>query len=375
MKDKITSSSRLPGLFEKNGIYYYRTGTGKNRKCYSLQTRDYAEAVKRALEIKSAAPLHRKGELQAMIDEFVEHKSSRGKHSRFSTTEKAGVLTRFAKFCGDHCSLQHLSPQKIGEYFADCQRRELASSTLAGYKATLHGFFSWCRDEKRMLVSEFLKALAGFHFEATARKDFLPLEQIRVLINACTDDRIKYVLICGAYLGMRKNEIIESRTSWFDFNRNVCFIQNCDEQTAKCDGLDTFRIKNGHEREVPITRDVQDWLKSFVSGKEYCLASDARRGRSKYRYDYERPFKDFLKAQGLVHVSSHTLRHSFATNLAILNVAIGKIAAMLGDSIKTTEKHYARFIPDQSSVDVFSAAPSPPPIPQSPVTQELAQAA
>jgi len=299
MKDKTHSSSRLPGLFEKTGIFYYRTGSGKNRKCYSLQTRDYAEAVKRALEIKAAAPLHRKGELLTAIDEFVEHKASRGKHSRFSTAEKAGVLTRFAKFCGEHCSLQHLSPQKIGEYFADCQRRGLASSTLAGYKATLHSFFSWCRDERRMLVNGFLKALKDFHFQSTARKDYLPLDQIRGLIDACTDDRIKYVVICGAYLGMRKNEIIESRATWFDFQRNVCFIQNCDEQTAKRTGLDDFKIKNGHEREVPITRDVRDWLKTFVSEKEYCLASDARRGRSKYRYDYERPFKDFLKAQGL----------------------------------------------------------------------------
>ena len=352
---KRKSCTQLTGLYrKKSGIYQYRPQVNGKRTAFSLRTKDFEEAIHRALLIKDTTPVQTKDSLLSLVEEFVRFKENKGKFSRFSVSDKYGMLKRFATFCGDNIPVGSMNPKKIGEFFADCENRSLAQSTLSGYKTNIQSFFSWCNEEKRLHVHHFISALKEFEFVSEARTDYIPQSEINRLLNECDDEVVKYVLICGAFLGMRKNEIIESRREWFDFDRQICRVQNCNAKKAQAESLDLFRVKNKKERDVPIIPELQEWLARFVEGKEYCLASGKRRGKSKYRFNYEKRFKTFLKKKGMLHVSSHTLRHSFATNLAIGNVRIEKIASMLGDSIKTTEKHYARFIPDQSSVGILS---------------------
>jgi integrase len=112
--------------------------------------------------------------------------------------------------------------------------------------------------------------------------------------------------------------------------------------------------KNGKERRVPISGSALEWLKSYVSTKDqHCLAPDSGTGKSRYRYDFREKFDSLMKTVfPSKSVGTHTLRHSFAINLAINNTAIGFITQDLGDSVKTTEKHYAQFLPTRGSVDV-----------------------
>ncbi len=170
-------------------------------------------------------------------------------------------------------------------------------------------------------------------------------------------NQLGYILICGAFLGLRKNEIINSRSSWFKFDQNVpeCFVQNLEKTKAQELNLDLFRIKNRKERRIPISPNVLPWLKQYVSTMEqYCIKPDYRRGKNRYRYDYKRKFNAHVKKIfPQKKIGSHTLRHSFATNLAINNTAIGFIAAYLGDSVKTTEEHYAQFLPTVRSVEAL----------------------
>ena len=62
-----------------------------------------------------------------------------------------------------------------------------------------------------------------------------------------------------------------------------------------------------------------------------------------------------MQRNGVGHITLHDLRRGGATNLAINDVNIGKIAALIGDSIKTTEKNYAKYLPSQSHVDLLTA--------------------
>jgi len=343
----------LKGLYQQNGWFYFRTTINGVKRFFALGTKNYMEAYSKALRIKEAQPINYKGSINHAVRSFLSYKISRGRYSRFSVRDKGRFLERFAEYCGANHPLESLKPKVIENFFLDCKKQGLAESTLAGYKSTLQSFFQWCIDERHLFMDGFIKVLKSFYFVTKARKDYLKQEQITHLLRVSPNDDITYVIICGALFGMRKNEIIESRSCWFDFDAGHCHIQNCDAQEAKRKGLDPFRIKNGRERKVPIYGPVVDWLRNFVAGKEYCLASEKRRGKSKYRYNYEIGFKKFLKEQNMGWVSSHTLRHSFATNLACKNISIGYIAEMLGDSIRTTEKHYAQFLPTQSTVNVL----------------------
>jgi integrase len=84
------------------------------------------------------------------------------------------------------------------------------------------------------------------------------------------------------------------------------------------------------------------------------LASDKRRGKSRYRFDPKKKFDAFMQRNGVGHITLHDLRRSFATNLAINNMNIEKIAKLIGDSIKVTEDNYAKYLPRRFELDFLT---------------------
>jgi integrase len=328
----------------------------RKRVSFNLQTKDYGEAVTKALEIlKNKQNYSYKGSLEAAINEFIKHKEGKNKFTSNSATGKKGILMNFAKIVDPTVPISTLSPAHISRFFT--VKGDCAESTKAGYKATLQSFLTWCIDEKKLFIEPSRESLKAYSYEFQARKNYLSLEEIQKLINASTDNEITYILICGAYLGMRKNEIINSRSCWFKFDAAtpVCYIQNLDKSNAEKLGLDPFKVKS-KQREVPISPSIHEWLKKFLSDKpEYALAPNSRKGNHRYRYDYRKKFETFVKkASPEKDFGSHTLRTSFATNLAMNNTAIGFIEEYLGDSVKTTEKHYAQFLPTTKSVETLT---------------------
>ena len=326
------------------------------RVSFNLQTKDYGEAVTKALEIlKNKQSFSYKGSLEAAINEFIIHKEEKNRFSANSLIGKKGILMDFAKIVGMSIPIGTLSPTHISKFFT--AKGDCAESTKAGYKATLQSFLTWCIGEKKLFINASRDSLKSYTYTIQAKKKYLTLEEIQEVIDASTDDEITYILICGAFLGMRKDEIINSRSCWFESDARppVCFIQNLDKISAEKLGLDHFKVKS-KERRVPISPSVHSWLKSFVSGKDhYCISPHSRKGKHRYRYDYRAKYEAFVKkVSPNKDFGSHTLRHSFATNLAMNNTAIGFIAQYLGDSVKTTEKHYAQFLPTTKSVEALT---------------------
>jgi integrase len=366
MKSKKRNKAKKLAITIKNGSHYFRPMINGKRVSFNLQTRNYGEAVTKACEIlKNQLSFSYKGSLKAAINEFIKHKEEKNRFSANSLIGKKGILMDFAKIVGMTIPIGTLSPSHISKFFtAKC---DCAESTKAGYQATLHSFLTWCIDEKKLFIEASKKALQSYTYTIQARKNYLTLEEIQEVINASADDEITYILICGAFLGCRKDEIINSRSCWFKFDAAtpVCDIQNLDKSGAEKLGLDPFKVKS-KQREVAISPSVHNWLKSFVLGKEqYVIAPDRRKGKHRYRYDYRKKYEAFVKkVSPNKDFGSHTLRHSFATNLAMKNTAIGFIARYLGDSVETTERHYAQFLPTVQSVEVLTINLMPKPAPQ-----------
>jgi integrase len=354
------SRKRLKGLWPKNGVWQFRyTPRGGKRISVSLQTKDEGEAVSKALKIRDAEPINFKGSLEAAIEEFFRFKKRVGSYTEFSERNKRGDLKRFAENCPQGLRLTHLAPKHIHAFFD--LKVDRSDDTKAGYKTVLGSFITWCIDEKNLHMQDCRSALKKYRFRTKARTGYFnPLDIDRALIQS-KDDEITYIIICSAFLGMRKNEIINSRKAWYDFEKVEpdCFIQSLDKARADKLGLDPFQIKNERQRRVPLHSYVLEWLKNFVSSKEhYCIAPAKRKGKSPYRYNYDKKYKNFLKkvyltefAEAQKCIASHIFRRSFGTNLAVDGVNIGDIADMIGDSIRTTEKHYAQYIPSARTIN------------------------
>ena len=150
------------------------------------------------------------------------------------------------------------------------------------------------------------------------------------------------MLYCGFHAGLRFNEIVEAKASWFDLNAGLLHLR-------KHEGI---QFKDGEERTIPLTKGFSTFLKTYGLYEPYMVHPEipARR-KSVYRWDFGRPFDLYMEAQKVPWVTPHIMRHTFASLLASAGVSIYKIAKWLGDDVRVVQRHYAKLLPNDGEIE------------------------
>ncbi len=125
---------------------------------------------------------------------------------------------------------------------------------------------------------------------------------------------IGFVMHAGFEAGLRRNEIVEARPSWFSLKGGSLRVQK----------TETFRPKDREARAVPLTDVFIAFVESYPMDGTWCIAPEIQRRKSRYRYDFIRPFDLYLKfmgvelgARSLFRITPHVMRHTFGSPLAI----------------------------------------------------------
>lgn len=100
------------------------------------------------------------------------------------------------------------------------------------------------------------------------------------------------------------------------------------------DGGIVVRGKGDKQRWVPLNDQAREAL------EHYPLPFDSQRGEHLGRRGIYYLIKTYAKKAGLLNVSPHTLRHTFAKNLMDSGVSIDRVAMLLGHSNIETTKVY-----------------------------------
>lgn len=154
--------------------------------------------------------------------------------------------------------------------------------------------------------------------------EVLSREEMRHLLRACEVLREKALVGIMYDTGMRKAEVANLELRDLDFDRNVVHIRSG---------------KGRKDRYVPFSANMQKVMRAYLKAyapKKFVFESSGGR-----RYSGEWPGqvvkRAVLKAGILKHVSSHTLRHTYATHLLEFGMDIRRIQIWLGHkSIRTT---------------------------------------
>jgi integrase len=235
----------------------------------------------------------------------------------------------------------------------------MSETTAQTYIRRTRPFFQWLLDvESKLRENPFASVKMG-KLSSAARKDFCRLSLRNQLIEKCTRPDLKFVLYCGFHAGLRRNEIVEARPCWFDLDNKLLTIRKIAPKEAARLGLDPFDLKDREERTIPLSKAFLEFLKQWQKGikfegrieklkmdQDYCIAPGTRRGRADYRYDFRRPFEEYMEEQKAEWVTPHTMRRTFASLHASAGTPLYHIAKWLGDDIGTTQKHYAHLAPD-----------------------------
>ena len=227
---------------------------------------------------------------------------------------------------------------------------ESKQATINTYTARLTAFYSHLVRFHKIEENHFHKYTPHKIVPSqVAREAWIDKKEIRRLLNACKDPRLKFILYMGFHCGCRKKEVIMSRPTWFDMKQrklNIPFgeLLTFEPFKGKPERQYFFQPKNKRDRSIPLSREFYRFLRTqfhFEENQAWCLEPKSKGFGERYRYDFRRPLEEFFEEHGVGHLTTHGMRHSFASNCIMAGVSTFKVASWLGNRERTVETHYA----------------------------------
>jgi len=346
----------IPGIYLRGKVYWMRYSR-LGKQCFvSLETNDLAEGIRRAAKIRTNPLTKSQATIGDLIDKFLRYKQTKAKrrYTRHSAYNKKYVLRRVDHYF-DGKSISKITPKDM-ERFYEKTASKRTEQTAHTYLLCARAFFNWCVDTERIMLVNPCKEFTVSIDQTFSRKRFCEPALMHKLIDEAPNQQMKFILYSGFH-GMRFNEIVEAIPSWFDLDRKEIHV----EETPH------FLPKNKKRRTIPIADDFLEFLKTYPLNGKYCIAPAVERGIAKYRYDFTRPFRLYMKKQGCPWVTPHVLRHTFTTLLYFANTPLIKISQWSGDTVRVLERHYIHEVPGDREINNLMKRPAPTSQPEAPV--------
>jgi integrase len=316
------------GIYQQKLTYWFRYSSGGVQHRVSLGTRDLAEAIGKAAEIRAGKGTSKEGQKiwAKAVEKYLEEKLADNSFRPDTATKVRSCLTVFARESGLRSPSQ--TTLAVLQAYYDKRRKTSeagARSTLAQIQAFLAHL--------RCLPGRVDVARGS---KPERREVVLGIEAINEMLEAATDPRLRFVLFCGGHAGMRAGEIKRAQASWFDLRRKVISIPARASLEIKGKAV-AWQPKDSEAREIPISAPFLSFLEGYLVGKEGRILV----GRQGSLYDFRLPFSKLATACGHPELFPHALRHSWISELCNSgNHSIQEVAFWSGDCIATIEANY-----------------------------------
>lgn len=280
--------------------------------------------------------------LSDLIIDFIEAlEVERGRSQRTSENYKL-YLERLADFAGN-IEVQNITSELVRKFrlwlnrYKNDQGQELSLLTQSYHLIALRSFLVYCskRDIKTLTPEK-------IELPRTKRKQvsFLSFQEVQRLIDAINIDTA---------VGLRDRAIVELL---FSSGLRVSELCNLNRDHINLErGEFMVRGKGQKDRPVFVSPEATEWLATYLKTRTdravplFIRYSGYKTGDEKgesFRLSprsVQRSVQQYAKLAGITkHVSPHTLRHSFATDLLMNGADLRSVQSMLGHSnISTTQ--------------------------------------
>jgi len=294
--------------------------------------------------------------LSDYILEFIEHLEVEGGRMPKTAENYEFYLNRFVEFAGD-IKVADINSEMIRKYRLWLNRHEnergetLAMITQSYHLIALRGFFKYL--SKRDIPS---LSPDKIELPKTARKQvtFLHYDEVQNLIEG---------IDVSEEAGLRDRAIIEL---FFSSGLRVSELVNLNRDHINTKRREFMvRGKGQKDRPVFISQSAADWVEQYLAMRQDSLAplfiSYSRNVETNTSGDYrrlsarsiQRSINKYARLAGITkHVSPHTMRHSFATDLLMNGADIRSVQTMLGHADISTTQIYTH-VTDAHLKEVF----------------------
>lgn len=290
------------------------------------------------------------------ILDFIESLEVEGGRMPKTAENYEFYLNRFVEFAGDIAPAQ-ITAEVVRKYRLWLNRLEndrgetLATITQAYHLIALRGFLKYLvkRDipslapEKIELPKTHRKQVTFLHYDEVMRL----LEQVDVTTETGLRDRAILELLFSS--GLRVSELVGLNRDHINTKRREFMV----------------RGKGQKDRPIFISKTAAEWVDRYLAERHDSLVplfiSYSKNVEANTSGDYrrlsarsiQRMISQYARLAGITkHVSPHTMRHSFATDLLMNGADIRSVQSMLGHSNIATTQIYTH-VTDAHLKDVY----------------------
>jgi integrase len=229
--------------------------------------------------------------------------------------------------------LSMITIEHVERYKAETLRKKLQPKTINNHLVVLHACL---RHAVEWNVLGLMPRISMLH-TIPPERDFLTVDEGASLVGAASNPFWKAMILLALRTGMRLGELCGLEWSCVNMASGVVTVRQ-----AMVDGI-VSSPKNHHHRFVPFPPSVADALRALPRNGTLVFPRPDGRPLSRAIAGYA--LHRICKAAGLRLVGWHTLRHSCATQLAMLRGTLLEAQRILGhSSIQMTER-YTHVVP------------------------------
>jgi len=294
--------------------------------------------------------------MSEMILDYIEHLEVEGGRAAKTAENYKLYLERFVEFSND-TQVNKITSEMIRKYrlwlnrYKNNNQDELATITQSYHLIALRGFLTYLskRDisslspEKIELPKVSRKQVTFLHFDEISRM----LDGISLEDEAGLRDRAIIELLFSS--GLRVSELANLNRDHVNTKRRE------------------FMVRGKGQKDRPVfigqaaASHVEDYLKTRLDNLPPLFLSYSRNNLSSNTGDYrrltprsiQRIITKYTKLAGITkHVSPHTMRHSFATDLLMNGADLRSVQSMLGHSNISTTQIYTH-VTDEHLREVY----------------------
>ncbi len=239
------------------------------------------------------------------------------------------ALKPIEKYFGDY-TVGDITRQAIREFTTWRRDQQSRDGTIRKQLTIFRAALNLCRKEDL-----FSGDIVAFELppEPPPREHYLTPEQVKEFMAAEASPHVNLFCLLALHTLSRKGAILGLQWSWgVDFER------------GRINFNPPGRLETKKRRvAVPMTTTLRDGL---LDAQDFATTDFVIEFRGKAVQDIKRGFASKAEAAGMNWVTPHVLRHTGASILAQQGIPLLEIAQIMGDNVRTVEKHYLKFSPD-----------------------------
>jgi len=376
-----------PKLRQKKGNYYaefYDPLRSPSTKTVTLRTKSKAAAVIRLGDFTRAylygdydpwkTKLHTTPQrltLQAAIEKFLESRASKSKKTVASYKETLRLLG--AKLTAG-IRLEEVAAADLKAFLSS---GNWASATVRSHHTRLRAFFKWALKEKLVETNPISDIPPPTKEQSAAA--YLKREEYKRMLEVAKETGqhlLADIIVFAVHTGLRRGEIINLRWQDVDLTKRTISIRN----------HGAFKTKTKQNRTVPLVGDAVGVLQRRYREKsaEQPYVFWGKHGGQVYGNYLSGLFRKCRKKAGVPEsIHFHSMRHTFASWMALDGASLAVIQRVLGHSDisvtmvyshleqETLEREMSRVLPMNTTGEIGEvkyaysiAAPPTPSVPQ-----------